>query len=285
MSALVETEGLTVTFGGLNANDSVNIVVEQGTFVGLIGPNGAGKTTFIDAITGFVTPSAGLVRFDGRDITGLPAHERARLGLCRTWQSLELFEDLSVKDNLLVAAERPRWYSFITDMLHLTRAASLEDRVEWALEAVGLSGVGDALPSDLSHGRRKLVGVARALVAQPQLVLLDEPAAGLDTMESKVLGSELRRLLDAGITVFLIDHDMGLVLNVCDYLYVLDFGRIIAEGTAAQIRTDPAVVAAYLGESAAEAQAHGEDALAVVQEVVEQQIEAHEEEKAAVDEH
>jgi branched-chain amino acid transport system ATP-binding protein len=269
---LLETDGLTVTFGGLNANDAIDLKVETGAFVGLIGPNGAGKTTFVDAITGFVAPSSGMVRFGGDDITRLPTHARARRGLSRTWQSLELFEDLTVADNLLVAAEQPKWWSFLADMLHLGGKASLAERVDWALAQVGLAEFRDAYPSDLSHGRRKLIGVARALAASPRLVLLDEPAAGLDTTESQVLGTHLRGLLDSGITVFLIDHDMALVLNVCDYLYVLDFGRIVAEGTPAEIRTNPAVVAAYLGERAGEAQARGGDVLAAVHDEVEQQL-------------
>jgi branched-chain amino acid transport system ATP-binding protein len=274
MPALLETDDLTVTFGGLNANDAVNLTVEQGAFVGLIGPNGAGKTTFIDAITGFVHPSGGTVRFAGDDITNMPPHDRARLGLSRTWQSLELFEDLTVADNLLVAAERPRWWSFLADIVRLDRKTSLAGRVDWALDQVGLGPFRDAFPSDLPHGRRKLIGVARALAASPQLVLLDEPAAGLDTTESQVLGAHLRGVLDSGITVFLIDHDMALVLNVCDYLYVLDFGRIVAEGTPADIRTNPAVIAAYLGERAGETQARGGDVLAEVQREAEQGVQS-----------
>jgi branched-chain amino acid transport system ATP-binding protein len=270
--ALLETSGLTVTFGGLNANDRIDLRVERGTLVGLIGPNGAGKTTFVDAITGFVSPSAGTVRFGGEDITRLAAHERARRGLARTWQSLELFEDLSVRDNLLIAAERPKWWSFLADMVRLG-GRSLDERVDWALEQVGLTEFRDDYPSELPHGRRKLIGVARALAASPQLVLLDEPAAGLDTHESQVLGTHLRHLLTSGITVFLIDHDMALVLNVCDYLYVLDFGRVVAEGTPAEVRANPAVIAAYLGERAGEAVAQGADAVAAVQSEVEAQLE------------
>jgi branched-chain amino acid transport system ATP-binding protein len=256
MSDILNAKGLTVTFGGLNANDNVNLRVGRGQFVGLIGPNGAGKTTFIDAITGFVPMSAGYVELDGQEINGLSAHDRSLAGLVRTWQSVELFEDLSVRDNLLVAGYRVRWYTAILDMLHLTpRDRELEKRVNWALDLLGLSDVANAMPGDLSHGRRKLVGVARAVAAQPKLVLLDEPAAGLDTAESVLLGKHLRELLNHDISVFLIDHDMGLVLSVCDYLYVLDFGRIIAEGTPDEIRNDPNVKAAYLGEEAGEVQA------------------------------
>ena len=261
--ALLETRGLTVRYGGLAANDDVNLKVEQGQLVGLIGPNGAGKTTFIDAITGFTALSAGTVTFDGHDLEGLTPDRRAHLGLSRTFQSLELFEDLTVRDNLLVAAERPKWWSFILDLFRPNRSSKRDaEVVHRAIEALELEELADRLPSDLSHGRRKLVGVARALAADAKLLLLDEPAAGLDTVESQHLGALLRQFVERGTTIFLIDHDMGLVLNVCDYIYVLDFGRIIAEGTPAQIRKDPAVVAAYLGEHAGEAQAREGVALA-----------------------
>jgi branched-chain amino acid transport system ATP-binding protein len=254
--ALLESNGLTVRYGGLAANADVDLKVEMGQLVGLIGPNGAGKTTFIDAITGFTAVSSGGVTFDGVDLEGVSPDHRARMGLTRTFQSLELFEDLTVRENLLVAAERPSWFSFLLDLLKIRKpTAQWQSQVDAALEALGLGDIGNVLPSDLSHGQRKLVGVARALAAKPKLLLLDEPAAGLDTAESQLLGAHLRTFLADGTSIFLIDHDMGLVLNVCDYIYVLDFGRIIAEGTPAQIRTDPAVVAAYLGESAGEMQA------------------------------
>ena len=254
--ALLEATGLTVTYGGLNANDQIDLTCDTGKLVGLIGPNGAGKTTFIDAITGFTSITGGYVTFDGADLAGLRPDARAKLGLVRTFQSLELFEDLTVRDNLLVAADRPRWYSFLADIVWPGggRNASAA-QVDVALEAMQLTHLADTHPSELSHGQRKLIGVARALAAKPKLLLLDEPAAGLDTKESQLLGAHLRSFLDLDVSLFLIDHDMGLVLNVCDYIYVLDFGRVIAHGTPAQVRADPAVIAAYLGESAGEAQA------------------------------
>ena len=256
MSNILETSGLTVTFGGLNACDKVDLIVPEGKFVGLIGPNGAGKTTFIDAITGYVPTSAGNAVFNGEDIGELKPHERAQRGLVRTFQSLELFEDLSVRDNLLVAGYDTRWYSFLLDMIYMPRKdQKVEEQIEWALDIMGLNDVADAMPSDLSHGRRKLVGVARALAASPKLILLDEPAAGLDTAESQILGGHLREFLDNDMSVFLIDHDMGLVLSVCDYIYVLDFGKIIAEGTPQEIRESETVKKAYLGEEAGEIQA------------------------------
>jgi branched-chain amino acid transport system ATP-binding protein len=260
--SLLKTYDLTVRYGGLAANADVNLEVPEGKLVGLIGPNGAGKTTFIDAITGFTGISSGRVEFDGTDLAGLTPDRRAHLGLARTFQSLELFEDLTVRENLLAAAERPTWWSFALDLIRPPKtSAENEARVAGALDVLGIRDVAERLPMDLSHGQRKLVGVARALAAKPKLLLLDEPAAGLDTAESQLLGQHLRNFLDTGTSIFLIDHDMGLVLNVCDYIYVLDFGKIIAEGTPAEIRKDPAVVQAYLGQSAGEMQAKAGEAL------------------------
>ncbi|MGB3734176.1 MAG: ABC transporter ATP-binding protein [Ilumatobacter sp.] len=254
--ALLEARGLSVNYGGLYANRDVDLDCHTGKLIGLIGPNGAGKTTFIDAITGFTPVSEGTVTFDGVDMAGVAPDKRAAMGLTRTFQSLELFEDLSVRDNLMAAAEVPRWHSFVTDIILPGRnERQYKEQVDWALSIMRLTDMADKLPSDLSHGQRKLISVARALAAKPKLVLLDEPAAGLDTAESQLLGSHLREFLDYDMSLFLIDHDMGLVLNVCDYIYVLDFGQIIAHGTPAEVRADPAVIAAYLGESAGEAQA------------------------------
>jgi branched-chain amino acid transport system ATP-binding protein len=248
MSALLEASGMTVTYGGVHANRDVDLEVGRAEFVGLIGSNGAGKTTFIDAITGFARVNAGAVRFDGDDITRLPPSERARRGLVRTFQSLELFDDLTVRDNLLVACEHSRWWSLPIDVFRCKRAREVDEKVSWALATVGLEHLADKLPEDLPHGQRKMVGVARALAASPKLVLLDEPAAGLDAEESAELAKELRGLLDLGVSVLLIDHDMGLVLSVCDRVYVLDFGKVVAQGTPAQIRNDETVIAAYLGD-------------------------------------
>ena len=247
MTPLLELRDVSVHYGGLSALDRVSMTVEAGTLVGLIGPNGAGKTTLVDALTGFVTPSAGTIDFDGRRLTRVPPHRRARRGLARTFQSIELFEDLTVHENVLVSAEPSRWYSILTDSF-VPRAPPENASAEWALGLVGLGAQGARMPGELSQGQRKLVGVARALAAKPKLVLLDEPAAGLDTAESERLGRDLRALLDHGITVLLVDHDMSLVLGVCDTVWVLEFGRVIAHGTPAEIQRNEAVVTAYLGE-------------------------------------
>ncbi len=262
MSALLQTHDLTVSYGGLHANSNVNIKAEKGKLTGLIGPNGAGKTTFIDAITGFTNVSSGRAEFNGSDLAGVTPAARAKAGLVRTFQSLELFEDLTVWDNLIVMAEETKWWSFLADIVKPNRTLGVEEQSEWALNLLGLGEFRDRLTLDLSHGQRKLVSVARSLAASPKLLLLDEPAAGLDTVESQQLGSHLREILNHDITIFLIDHDMGLVLSVCDYIYVLDFGKIIAEGTPEEVRNNPEVIKAYLGESAGEMQASEGDAAA-----------------------
>ena len=248
--ALLETSNLSVAFGGLKAVDDVSITIEQGQLVGLIGPNGAGKTTFIDGLTGFV-PMGGRIAFDGQDLAGTPPHVRARAGLVRTWQSLELFDDLTVAENLRVAAEPSSAKGFVLDLFRPTRTKTV-DAVDRALQQLDIVDLADRQPDALSQGQRKLVGVARALAASPKLVLMDEPAAGLDTAESQDLGRRLRRIVDDGTTIFLIDHDMGLVLTVCDYIYVIEFGRLIAQGTPSEIRTDERVITAYLGEQGRE---------------------------------
>jgi ABC-type branched-subunit amino acid transport system ATPase component/ABC-type branched-subunit amino acid transport system permease subunit len=230
---VLKIDGMSVRFGGVHAVEDVSLAIREGELVGLIGPNGAGKTTMIDAMTGFVT-GTGTVVLGDRDLRGLSAYDRARAGLTRTWQSTELFDDLSVFENLTVAARE----SGVT-----------EDDAKQTLAVVGMDWAAEAEPSQLSSGQRKLVGVARALVAKPKLLCLDEPAAGLDSTESRELGVTLRRLADQGQSMLLIEHDMGLVLGICDRVVVLEFGKVIAEGTPEEVRRDPTVIAAYLGAS------------------------------------
>jgi branched-chain amino acid transport system ATP-binding protein len=246
VSALLEVDGLRVTYGGVVAVEGLDLVVPEGKVVGLIGPNGAGKTSAIDALTGYLAPAGGTVTLGGRDITRVKAAKRPGLGLARTFQSVELFDDLTVEENLMVAAETATIGGVFRDLFLPARAPD-RDAIDWALEICGLVDDARRFPNELSHGRRKLVGVGRALASRPRLVLLDEPAAGLDTDETQELGEHLRALPADGVSVFLVDHDMGLVLSVCDDIYVLDFGKLIAHGTPAEIRADEAVIVAYLG--------------------------------------
>jgi branched-chain amino acid transport system ATP-binding protein len=247
--ALLEVDALRVEYGNVVAVNDFSFTVARGSVTGLIGPNGAGKTTVIDALTGYVQPAGGTVRIDGREITGERPHKLARLGLIRTFQSVELFDDLTVEENLQVASSSPRALAALGQLL-IPRRTDSRDAVDWALSVTELEADAERYPRELSHGQRKLVGVARALAGRPSLLLLDEPAAGLDTDETTVLGEKLRSLPEHGVTVLLIDHDMGLVLGVCDQVMVLDFGNQIASGPPAQIRADRAVVDAYLGKSA-----------------------------------
>ncbi|CAN5407459.1 N/A [soil metagenome] len=246
MARLLDVERLRVAYGAVVAVDDVTLNVDEGEIVGLIGPNGAGKSSFIDALTGAMRNRGGTVMFEGRSLDRLPPHAVARRGLVRTFQSVELFDDLTVGENLRVSAEQPSLWSGIRDLIVPSRELHGDD-VAWAIGVCELGAVVDRYPHELSHGQRKLAGVARALAKRPRVVLMDEPAAGLDTDESVAFGKRLRTLPGHGVSVLLVDHDMELVLGVCDRILVLDFGAIIGQGTPDQIRADQRVIDAYLG--------------------------------------
>ncbi|MDW8808272.1 ABC transporter ATP-binding protein [Streptomyces scabiei] len=237
MPPLLRAEEITVSFGGRRALDGVTLTAEAGRVTGLIGPNGAGKSTLFDVVCGLRRPRAGRIRLDGRDITREGPARRARRGMSRTFQHLELFGRLSVRDNLLVAAELG------PQRRHAART------VDAVLDRLGLTGVAadpaDALPTGLA----RLVEVGRALVLDPRVLLLDEPAAGQDTEETLRFAALLRSLADEGRAVLLVEHDMSLVMSVCDEVYVLDLGSVVAGGPPARVQQDRTVLAAYLGEA------------------------------------
>ncbi len=236
---MLQVEGVAVRFGGVQALNDVSLDVADGTLVGLIGPNGAGKTTLFNVITGLERPGQGRVLLDGKDVTRLAPHRRARLGLGRTFQRIEVFSSLSVRDNVVAAAESRR--SWAGDEPDPQRTASA------LLDRVGLVELAAEPVDKLSTGHLRLVEVARALASRPSLLLLDEPGSGLDTTESEALGDLLVGLVAEGTSILLVEHDVELVMRVCEQLFVLDFGQVIAQGTPEQVQRDPAVQAAYLG--------------------------------------
>lgn len=247
---VLDAEGVTVRFGGLEALRDVSLTVEPGRIVSLIGPNGAGKTTFFNVVSGFQVPNSGRLTFKGADLSWLRPVERAKLGMVRTFQRMQLFEDLSVLDNLLVSRElerRPR----LGRGLFQGRGSSVGDQVD-AEEVAALLGLTAHLGTrvaDLSTGIRRLVELGRALMVEVDLLLLDEPSSGLDRSETARFNDVIRTVHAArrGQSILLVEHDMTVALGLADFVYVLEFGRIIARGTPDEIRSDDKVRAAYLG--------------------------------------
>ena len=245
-------ESVTVRFGGVTAVDGLSISIRPGTVVGLIGPNGAGKTTAIDAITGFVGTSEASIKLDDTEISGWSVVRRARAGVSRTFQSLELFEEMSVIANLRAACDRRDRLAYLADLV-VPRDPPLSESALLAVDHFRLADHLDKQVSELSYGERRLVAIARALASRPSLLLLDEPAAGLGSVESAELAGLVRQLVDDwGVAVLLVEHDMDFVMSVCDEITVMDFGKKIAQGTPGEIRTNPAVIAAYLGAEQAD---------------------------------
>jgi branched-chain amino acid transport system ATP-binding protein len=238
--ALLQVAEAEVRFGGVHALRGVNLDVEPGMITGLIGPNGAGKTTCFNAICGLQGLNGGHISFDGKSMDGLKPHLRARLGIARTFQRLEVFGSLSVRENVLAAAEiRRRWSRDKSD----SRAVADE-----VLALVGLTALADRSADTLPTGQARLLELARALATRPRLLLLDEPSSGLSDTEGDEMGDLLLRLTGEGMAVLLVEHDMALVMEVCESLTVLDFGHVIANGTPAEIRSDALVRSAYLGD-------------------------------------
>jgi branched-chain amino acid transport system ATP-binding protein len=250
MTALLEAEGIVKRFAGITALSQASLRVEDGEIVGLIGPNGAGKTTLFDCIYGVLKPDRGTVRFDGQDLRGMRVHRRARLGIGRTFQRVELFTGTSVRDHLLVADRaREATGGLLRDLTGRGRPTAQErERTDGVLELLGLSEIAERPIEALSLGRARLVELGRALMIEPRLLLLDEPSSGLDGDETAEMGEVLRRVRDdRGLSVLLVEHDVELVRAVTTRLYVLDFGTMIAEGPTAEVLGSDAVRHAYLG--------------------------------------
>jgi len=238
---VLDIKDLAKHFGGLRALDGVSMAVRRGTVHALIGPNGSGKTTFINVVTGLYRPTAGHIELGGRDVTGTAPHERTRAGLARTFQNIRVFRGMTVLENVMVGAERPG-----NDIAE--QPAAVVERALAALDFVGLRADANRPVGTLSYGMQRYVEIARALAGNPQIVLLDEPAAGLNLTEKGELGALLRRLKGHGLTILIVDHDMNLVEQVADHITVLNFGRRIADGPPRAVLSHPDVIAAYLGE-------------------------------------
>ena len=248
---MLHVRNVSCAFAGIRALDEVTFSVDRGSITALIGPNGAGKTTLINAISAVAPPSAGCIEFEGTVVSSMRPDRVANLGIRRTFQTVHLFQDMTVRDNLVVGrfsrAIRGRLLSALT-LPRWGDSAGLR-RTDEVLELMGLNAVAEAVATDLPYGIQRRVEIARALCAHPRLVLLDEPAAGMNQAETEQLRADVAMIRAQGVTVLLIEHDMSLVMNVSDKVVVLDFGRKIAEGTPAEIQKSPAVINSYLGSA------------------------------------
>jgi branched-chain amino acid transport system ATP-binding protein len=248
---ILETERLSIGFGGVRAVDDVSIAIEQGQVFSIIGPNGSGKTTLFNLISGIYLPSDGNIRLAGKTVTRLTSDALARLGLSRTFQNLQIFFRMSVLENVMVGRHRHEKTGLLADMLHwptvMRQNRETRDAAMAALARVGLAEAAEHAAAGLAYGALKRLEIARALATEPLVLLLDEPAAGCNPVETADLDRVIRGIVNGGVTVVLVEHDMRLVMNISDRVHVLASGRTLTEGTPSEVRSDPAVIEAYLG--------------------------------------
>ena len=251
--ALLEVTDLGISFGGLRAVDELNMTLEEGSLVGLIGPNGAGKTTVFNMLTGVYRPTDGGIRLAGENIVGKKPHEICKMGIARTFQNIRLFNKLTVLDNVKVGLHNEITYSLAESLLHVgsyrKKEKMMYERAMEILKVFDLDGQWDYKARNLPYGKQRKLEISRALATDPKLLLLDEPAAGMNPNETEELMETIELVREKfHVTVLLIEHDMKLVSGICEYLYVLNFGRLLAEGTPAQVLSNPEVITAYLGD-------------------------------------
>ena len=251
--AMLDVTKLSISFGGLRAVDELTMQIEEGGLVGLIGPNGAGKTTVFNMLTGVYLPTDGGIRLDGKNLIGKKPADICKMGVARTFQNIRLFPKLSVLDNVKAGLHNQVTYSLAESMLHLggysKKEKDMDQRALEILSVFGLDSSANDLASNLPYGKQRKLEISRALATSPKLLLLDEPAAGMNPNETGELMETISLVRKKyGVTILLIEQDMKLVQGICEYLYVLNFGKLLAEGTPAQVLNDPAVIKAYLGD-------------------------------------
>ena len=251
--AMLEVTSLGISFGGLRAVDELSMKIEEGGLVGLIGPNGAGKTTVFNMLTGVYRPTDGGIRLDGQNLIGKKPHDICKMGVARTFQNIRLFSNLSVMDNVKTGLHNEITYTLAESLLHIgsyrKKERAMDGRAMELLEVFDLVSVADYKAANLPYGKQRKLEIARALATDPKLLLLDEPAAGMNPNETEELMETIELVRKKfGVTVLLIEHDMKLVSGICEYLYVLNFGRLLAEGAPSEVLSNPEVVTAYVGE-------------------------------------